>query len=263
MLLYLLQQNPPVLARLILPLGLLLGLFLILQRRARGGDFRENTPKNIKEVDLTTPETTAVVPLHGNLPLLYVFCDFKTFEPKLSDFLAAYILRWQKEGRIQTVDENTLRITGEPPTDDPFAKQFWQVLVTAQDGADALTVDTFRASLENSALVTQRVFGGFAAKGLDLAVEKGLVTVEHGKITKKVYLTETGKTALQNVYAYDRYLDKTDLNAVPLDILTAFGKVPNELRETPAWQAAFNFGFTAHAVYLSFIYRARLQQGGG
>lgn len=258
-----LQQSPPVLTRLILPIGLLIGLFLILQRRARDGNYRENTPKNIKDVDLTTPETSDRIPLAGHLPELYVFLDFKTFEPRLANFFAAQIVRWQDAGLIETIDEDTLKVVGELTTEDPFADKFWKLLVASQGDAGELTVDTFHRALDRSSLVTQRVFGDFAKMGLDAAIEDELITVSEGKFARKVHLTDAGKEELQNLYAFERYLDTADLATLPLDILTAFDRVPNDIRETPAWQVAFNFGFTAHAVHLAFIYRARMRQGGG
>ncbi len=258
-----LQQSPPVLTRLILPIGLLIGLFLILQRRVRGGYYHEHAPKNIKDVDLTTPETSDRIPLRGHLPELYVFLDFKTFEPRLANFFAAQLVRWQEAGLIETIDADTLNVVGELETDDPFAAKFWQFLVTTQGDRDELSVDHFHETLDMSSLVTQRVFGDFAAMGLDAGIEDGLVTVSDGALGKKVYLTDTGKEELQNLYAFERYLDTAELATIPLDILTAFDRVPDEVRETPAWQAAFNFGFTAHAVHLAFLYRARMRQGGG
>ncbi len=194
----------------------------------------KHKPKNAKEVDIKTPEYEREVPVGGYLPGLYYFHRMRDAKTTVDNFIAAYILKWLKDGCLsyeesteetglifkRERDVKSFRLVMEPVASGSFEPRLWALIERSAGSDYVLQEKEMERYIKNHYEFTKNLFEELEPDGYRFATMNDLVVREKRGWSAKDYLTDAGKRELQYVFAFKRYLDDFTLlqERAPLEV---------------------------------------------
>lgn len=224
-------------------------------------------PKNAKDVDIKTPEYEREVPVGGYLPALYYFYRMRHAKTTVDNFIAAYILKWLKDGCLgyeQSTEEaglifkrerevKSFRLIQEPITAGSFEPRLWALVERSAGNDYVLQEKELERYIKGHYEFTKNLFEEIEPDGYNFATINKLVKREKRGWFTNDYLTDEGQKELQYVFAFKRYLDDFTLlqERAPLEVelwddylifATAYGLGDKVLEEFQKILPNYTFG---------------------
>lgn len=194
----------------------------------------KHKPKNAKEVNIKMPEYEREVPVGGYLPGLYYFHRMRDSKTTVDNFIAAYILKWLKDGCLsyeesteetglifkRERDVKSFRLVMEPLASGSFEPRLWALIERSAGSDYVLQEKEMERYIKKHYEFTKNLFEELEPDGYGFATMNDLVVREKRGWSAKDYLTDAGKRELQYVFAFKRYLDDFTLlqERAPLEV---------------------------------------------